>query len=287
MTPHGPASDVNPPRWAERLLRVLLAPANRDTITGDLLEEYRDAIEPTRGAVRARLWYLRQVLSLALASYSPAQLLIWLAAAGMIVVAFVMRYHLAPPFPDGGWAALAIGASAALFMRRADVGFLSRASVAFGVLFGAVVMTVSVATTLLAPHADQQAVLMPSLAPHWQLLVGGCAAVFMTAGFCGAWRGRRLGTGILAAVATSVAGGTILMGLVTGIARFSPSLLHHIGPASVLAWPVHPANLPNVLMRSVLTSVVVSIVPGVIGAMLGKGLGGLRDRRGRPRLERC
>jgi hypothetical protein len=54
------SADKNPPRWAERLLRGLLTPANRDTITGDLLEEYREVIRPTRGAVRARLWYLRQ-----------------------------------------------------------------------------------------------------------------------------------------------------------------------------------------------------------------------------------
>ena len=109
MTTDSSAGDKNPPRWAERLLRGLLTSANRETITGDLLEEYREVIWPTRGAVRARLWYLRQCLSLALASNSPAQWMIWLAAVGAIVVAFFMRYHLPPAFPYGAWGALAIG----------------------------------------------------------------------------------------------------------------------------------------------------------------------------------
>jgi hypothetical protein len=53
-----------PPRWAEWLLRAILEPRDRDTIPGDLLEEYREVIVPTRGRFRANLWYLRQALSL-------------------------------------------------------------------------------------------------------------------------------------------------------------------------------------------------------------------------------
>jgi hypothetical protein len=53
-----------PPRWAEWLLGVMLKPRDRDTISGDLLEEYREVIVPTRGRTRANLWYLRQALSL-------------------------------------------------------------------------------------------------------------------------------------------------------------------------------------------------------------------------------
>jgi hypothetical protein len=56
--------DADPPRWAEALLRLWLAPRDRDSIAGDLLEEYREVILPARGRFRARLWYLRQVLSL-------------------------------------------------------------------------------------------------------------------------------------------------------------------------------------------------------------------------------
>ena len=56
-TPH---SDARPPRWAEAILRVLLKPHDRETVSGDLLEEYRDTIVPARGRA-ADLWYIRQV----------------------------------------------------------------------------------------------------------------------------------------------------------------------------------------------------------------------------------
>ena len=53
----------NPPRWMEALLRFSLKPRDRETIAGDLLEEYREEILPGRGRRRAQLWYLRQVVS--------------------------------------------------------------------------------------------------------------------------------------------------------------------------------------------------------------------------------
>lgn len=56
-TPH---SDARPPRWAEALLRVLLKPDDRESVSGDLLEEYRDTIVPARGRA-ADWWYIRQV----------------------------------------------------------------------------------------------------------------------------------------------------------------------------------------------------------------------------------
>jgi hypothetical protein len=64
MTNQKLARDANPPRWAERLLRVILKPGDKDTITGDLLEEYREAVVPHRGVFRAELWYVGQILSL-------------------------------------------------------------------------------------------------------------------------------------------------------------------------------------------------------------------------------
>jgi hypothetical protein len=53
-----------PPRWAENLVRMLLKPRDRDTVAGDLLEEYREVVLPGRGRVRASLWYLKQAFSL-------------------------------------------------------------------------------------------------------------------------------------------------------------------------------------------------------------------------------
>lgn len=49
-----------PPRWAESLLRTMLRPQDRDSISGDLLEEFRESIIPAHGA-GANAWYIRQV----------------------------------------------------------------------------------------------------------------------------------------------------------------------------------------------------------------------------------
>jgi hypothetical protein len=51
-----------PPRWAEALLRVFLRPGDVESVSGDLLEEYRDAIHPVRGQAAADAWYVMQVL---------------------------------------------------------------------------------------------------------------------------------------------------------------------------------------------------------------------------------
>jgi hypothetical protein len=56
-------NEPSPPRWAEAMLRSLLRPADRESISGDLLEEYRAARRPALGALRANAWYLRNLLS--------------------------------------------------------------------------------------------------------------------------------------------------------------------------------------------------------------------------------
>jgi hypothetical protein len=53
----------NPPRWAEAMLRSLLRPSDRESISGDLLEEYRAVRRPALGATGAAAWYLKHVLS--------------------------------------------------------------------------------------------------------------------------------------------------------------------------------------------------------------------------------
>lgn len=57
------SSDTNPPRWLERLLLLLLKRGDRETVSGDLLEEYREVILPKRGPGLANVWYLKQALS--------------------------------------------------------------------------------------------------------------------------------------------------------------------------------------------------------------------------------
>jgi hypothetical protein len=51
---------TQPPHGAESLLRMMLRPQDRESISGDLLEEYRRSIVPALGA-RADRWYVRQV----------------------------------------------------------------------------------------------------------------------------------------------------------------------------------------------------------------------------------
>ena len=50
-----------PPRWAEAILRRMLAPRDRETVSGDLLEEYREHVLPERGCRTADRWYIVQV----------------------------------------------------------------------------------------------------------------------------------------------------------------------------------------------------------------------------------
>ena len=54
-------TSATPPGWADMLLRVVLKPGDFDTVSGDLLEEYRESIRPARGQRRADLWYVTQV----------------------------------------------------------------------------------------------------------------------------------------------------------------------------------------------------------------------------------
>jgi hypothetical protein len=61
MKPRNP----QPPEWAEQLLERLLPARNRQTITGDLREEYLEVILPSYGPLRAHFWYLRQLSSIA------------------------------------------------------------------------------------------------------------------------------------------------------------------------------------------------------------------------------
>src|SRR5262245_29028253 len=75
-----------PPRWAEALLRIYLRPEAFATISGDLLEQYRDSILPARGQARADQWYVAQVLGFV---FSAARL--W---ATLFAGAFVARTAL-------------------------------------------------------------------------------------------------------------------------------------------------------------------------------------------------
>jgi hypothetical protein len=59
----------HPPEAAELILRALLPPDARESVSGDLLEEYRDSRVPATGELRADLWYWRQVGGMWLRAY--------------------------------------------------------------------------------------------------------------------------------------------------------------------------------------------------------------------------
>lgn len=56
--------EAKAPRWAEAILQIVLPARDRESVLGDLLEEYREEVLATHGRVRAQLWYLRQILML-------------------------------------------------------------------------------------------------------------------------------------------------------------------------------------------------------------------------------
>jgi len=57
------AATQAPPRWAEVVLEWLLAARDRETVAGDLREEYAEYLGSRRGRLLSNLWYLREVWS--------------------------------------------------------------------------------------------------------------------------------------------------------------------------------------------------------------------------------
>jgi hypothetical protein len=51
----------HPPQWADALLQLVLSSDDRECVSGDLLETYRDDILPARGRAAADRWYVGHV----------------------------------------------------------------------------------------------------------------------------------------------------------------------------------------------------------------------------------
>jgi hypothetical protein len=71
----------HPPEVAELILRGLLPLDMRETVSGDLLEEYRESQVPAVGEFRADLWYWRQVGGMWLRAYW------WLVVSAVFLLA--------------------------------------------------------------------------------------------------------------------------------------------------------------------------------------------------------
>jgi hypothetical protein len=82
------SEDSGPPRWAEFGLTALLRQRDRETIAGDLLEEYRETTLPTRGRFLAGIWYLRQVVGFM--THSTVSLFRAVAAVTIVVITILL-----------------------------------------------------------------------------------------------------------------------------------------------------------------------------------------------------
>jgi hypothetical protein len=81
-----------PPRWADAVLRSVLDPAGFDSVSGDLIEEYRESVEPARGRPGADRWYVQEVAGFVLRAVGP-----WGLALGAASVTRTALDWLAPP----------------------------------------------------------------------------------------------------------------------------------------------------------------------------------------------
>ena len=82
---------ATPPEWAEALLRLVLDRDHADSVSGDLLEEYRATIHPAGGQSRADRWYVMQTLG-----YVARSSGFWAAIFGGAFVARTSLDWLAP-----------------------------------------------------------------------------------------------------------------------------------------------------------------------------------------------
>jgi hypothetical protein len=87
------AAPHDPPRWPEFLLRRLLRPTDRESTTGDLLEEYRVAREPALGRLRAKVWYCRQALGFLWRAIWPEILVLAMFNVFLAMTAFRPGHH--------------------------------------------------------------------------------------------------------------------------------------------------------------------------------------------------
>jgi hypothetical protein len=107
----------NPPRWAEVLLERLLPDHARETVVGDLREEFIESTSPQRGRLRANLWYLRHV-----ASFVP-----WFAREGSSMEKLLLIVSTCA-LVCGGWLAV-------METLLKHPGYLARIATALAIVF--------------------------------------------------------------------------------------------------------------------------------------------------------
>jgi len=132
-----------PPRWAEQMLHMLLPPQDRQTVSGDLLEEYRESIFPARGRRGADLWYLGQVMGFAWRGNE-----IWAALLGGAFVARTAMDWLLPTTDFHARSAVSTIGSAGIFLSAGYLAAWRTASVRAGTFAGVVTALLGAAVSI-------------------------------------------------------------------------------------------------------------------------------------------
>jgi len=135
-------------KWGDFVLRLLVRRRDRETISGDLLEEYREHVLPTRGSWSARLWYVRQILSFV----SP---IAWGLAVGVALGTLQLVTTARAPLADDDARGMMVMASVILLLWTSISVAASfptrrfRDAVVAGMLAGLATMAVFDATSIL------------------------------------------------------------------------------------------------------------------------------------------
>jgi hypothetical protein len=301
MTIRTSPEGVHPPAWAEAILRALLEPRSQDTVTGDLLEEYREAIVPARSEFGARIWYVRQVVSFvttaglvrasigrmredAMFDRLAGNSLVWLVAGGLAFVALLgalIRSSFGPPADLSIFIVIAmlVGASAVITKwSRADIQSLLRIALVSGMLV-TLVLVVRLLFEVFDPVDPVERFLAQARDDYWEfnyprrwVPAAAVALIMMGGGMRAAWRTACVGMGTLAAITASVIGSLVYVTLVT-LGNTLP-----IGPQDPLGSSPGDlqffGNVPSLLIPIL---AMFGTVLGTIGALFGRALAAARS----------
>jgi hypothetical protein len=137
-----------PPRWDELLLRALVKPRDRESVSGDLLEEYRLVVRPERGHWSADAWYLSELAAVAWRAAGPWGVLL----AASIVFRDTLDWWLSPTQDFYARSLVSSAIGVAMFTGSGlSIGWRSRslrAGALAGVLTGAISAFIITAVSL-------------------------------------------------------------------------------------------------------------------------------------------
>jgi hypothetical protein len=178
-----------PPAWADTILRILVGPDNAETVSGDLLEEYRDSVCPGRSPLRADLWFVARV-----AGYAWRTIGIWTVVLAALQLGRDMLDWSLPPLDYTMRSALTtysvVGVFIALGCWRAYSTRSLRASTLAAFMTGTLAAAIKVAGIVLVimlwqdVHTERSGGLGEALELPWLIILPG-TLVSMIGGLAG------------------------------------------------------------------------------------------------------